>query len=136
VNLDVSLYHGGLHADLNETYLIGNVDEVGRSLVNCARECLKQAILTGNEPPPFPPHPKNAPDLTRGSQARRPLPRYRHCHLPRRSSKFPIVRREQNVLWPRSWETVPREPLNTALWPEQSPGHHETRPLFYDRADD
>ena len=47
INLDVSLYYGGLHADLNETYLIGNVDETGRSLVNCARECLKQAILQG-----------------------------------------------------------------------------------------
>jgi len=129
VNLDVSLYHGGLHADLNETYLIGKVDEVGRSLVNCARECLKQAILTGNIHHQF-------TYLTQGSQARRPLSRCRHCYLPRRGSKLPTFRCQQNLLRPRRRKTLPREPFNTALWTEQGPWNHETWPLFYDRADD
>jgi hypothetical protein len=79
VNLDVSLYHGGLHADLNETYLIGNVDEVGRSLVNCARECLKQAILTGAN--------SLTTALTLVSQTRRPLSRRRRRHQPSRRRK-------------------------------------------------
>ncbi|CEG81117.1 Putative Methionine aminopeptidase [Rhizopus microsporus] len=44
VNLDVSCYYNGFHADLNETYLVGNVDERGKQLVQCARECLEKAI--------------------------------------------------------------------------------------------
>ncbi|RKP08717.1 peptidase M24, structural domain-containing protein [Thamnocephalis sphaerospora] len=44
LNIDVSIYHGGFHADLNETYLVGNVDEGGRRLVQAARECLEKAI--------------------------------------------------------------------------------------------
>ena len=47
VNIDVSLYHGGFHGDLNETYYVGdkakaNPDAV--RVVECARECLEQAI--------------------------------------------------------------------------------------------
>lgn len=44
VNIDVSLYHDGFHSDLNETYLVGDVDETGRKLVECSRECLAKAI--------------------------------------------------------------------------------------------
>ena len=44
VNVDVSVYFDGYHADLNETYLVGNVDEKGRKLVNTTRECLQKAI--------------------------------------------------------------------------------------------
>jgi methionyl aminopeptidase len=44
INIDVSLYYDGFHADLNETYLVGNVDEAGRRLVQNARECLEKAI--------------------------------------------------------------------------------------------
>ncbi|KAI8960092.1 methionine aminopeptidase [Daldinia sp. FL1419] len=47
INLDVSLYHGGYHADLNETYYVGdkakaNPDTV--RVVETARECLEEAI--------------------------------------------------------------------------------------------
>ncbi|KAG8158645.1 hypothetical protein KVR01_011767 [Diaporthe batatas] len=47
LNLDISLYHGGYHADLNETYYIGdrakaNPDVV--RLVETTRECLNKAI--------------------------------------------------------------------------------------------
>lgn len=49
LNLDVSLYHGGYHADLNETYYVGdrakaNPDAV--RVVETTRECLDKAIET------------------------------------------------------------------------------------------
>lgn len=44
VNLDVTCYYNGFHGDLNATYLVGNVDEQGRKLVQTARECLEKAI--------------------------------------------------------------------------------------------
>ncbi|KAJ3310534.1 Methionine aminopeptidase 1 [Boothiomyces sp. JEL0838] len=43
-NIDVSVYHDGFHSDLNETYLVGNVDENGVKLVKNARRCLDEAI--------------------------------------------------------------------------------------------
>ncbi|KAJ3272059.1 Methionine aminopeptidase 1 [Terramyces sp. JEL0728] len=43
-NIDVSVYHDGFHSDLNETYLVGNVDAAGVKLVNNARRCLDEAI--------------------------------------------------------------------------------------------
>lgn len=47
VNIDVTLYHGGYHGDLNETYYVGdkakaNPDTV--RVVETARECLDNAI--------------------------------------------------------------------------------------------
>ncbi|XP_028754180.1 methionine aminopeptidase 1A [Neltuma alba] len=44
VNVDVTVYHNGVHADLNETYFVGNVDEESRRLVQCTYECLDKAI--------------------------------------------------------------------------------------------
>ncbi|ORX58315.1 methionyl aminopeptidase 1 [Hesseltinella vesiculosa] len=44
VNLDVTCYYKGFHGDLNETYLVGKVDEKGQKLVQTARECLEKAI--------------------------------------------------------------------------------------------
>ncbi|XP_044491727.1 methionine aminopeptidase 1A-like [Mangifera indica] len=44
VNIDVSVYYKGVHADLNETYFVGNVDELSHQLVQCTYECLKKAI--------------------------------------------------------------------------------------------
>lgn len=44
VNIDVTVYKDGFHADLNETYLIGNVDEAGKKLVQTTYECLELAI--------------------------------------------------------------------------------------------
>eukprot|EP01097_Dermamoeba_algensis_P002883 TRINITY_DN2147_c0_g1_i1.p1 TRINITY_DN2147_c0_g1~~TRINITY_DN2147_c0_g1_i1.p1 ORF type:complete len:236 (-),score=52.52 TRINITY_DN2147_c0_g1_i1:53-760(-) len=44
INIDVSVYFNGYHGDVNETYLIGNVDETGRRLVQTTRECLEKAI--------------------------------------------------------------------------------------------
>jgi len=44
VNVDISAYYGGFHADLNETFLIGNVDEKGQLLVKTTHEALNAAI--------------------------------------------------------------------------------------------
>ncbi|KAJ3111986.1 Methionine aminopeptidase 1 [Physocladia obscura] len=44
VNIDVSVYYNGFHADLNETVYVGNVDDAGRKLVETTRECLEKAI--------------------------------------------------------------------------------------------
>jgi len=44
LNIDISLYHGGVHADLNETYLVGNVDDAGKALVKSAYDSLHAAI--------------------------------------------------------------------------------------------
>jgi methionyl aminopeptidase len=41
------VYYNGMHADLNETYLVGNVDEAGKKLVNTTREALEKAIQIG-----------------------------------------------------------------------------------------
>ncbi|KAI1822772.1 methionine aminopeptidase 1 [Xylaria intraflava] len=47
LNLDISLYHGGYHADVNETYYIGDkarADPDSVRVVETARECLDEAI--------------------------------------------------------------------------------------------
>lgn len=44
VNIDVSVYKDGFHADLNETFLVGNVDEDSVRLVKCAYESLAAAV--------------------------------------------------------------------------------------------
>lgn len=47
VNLDVTVYIYGVHADLNETFFIGDVDADSRMLVKTAFNCLKKAIDMG-----------------------------------------------------------------------------------------
>lgn len=47
VNLDVTVYKDGFHADLNETVPVGNVDDNGLRLIKNARECLEKAIAMG-----------------------------------------------------------------------------------------
>ena len=47
LNLDVTLYHGGFHGDLNETYYVGPkalADKDSVTVVETSRECLDQAI--------------------------------------------------------------------------------------------
>jgi len=43
VNLDVSIFHKGFHSDLNETFLVGNVDEGKEKVVRAAYESLHAA---------------------------------------------------------------------------------------------
>ena len=47
INLDVTVFVHGMHADLNETFFIGNVDADSRMLVRTAFDCLKNAIEMG-----------------------------------------------------------------------------------------
>jgi methionine aminopeptidase len=47
INLDVTVYYKGHHADLNETYFIGEVDADSRRLVETAYNCLAAAVAVG-----------------------------------------------------------------------------------------
>ena len=46
LNIDVTLYHGGFHGDLNETYYIGEASQDPDSVrvVETARDCLEESI--------------------------------------------------------------------------------------------
>ena len=44
VNLDVTIYLDGVHGDTNATFLVGQVDERSRRLVEITRECLDVGI--------------------------------------------------------------------------------------------
>ncbi|KAG7464017.1 hypothetical protein MATL_G00182780 [Megalops atlanticus] len=44
INIDVTVYLEGYHGDTSETFLVGEVDERGRSLVEAARRCRDEAI--------------------------------------------------------------------------------------------
>ncbi|RVE61862.1 hypothetical protein OJAV_G00173510 [Oryzias javanicus] len=44
INIDVTVYLDGYHGDTSETFLIGQVDEVGQRLVETARCCRDEAI--------------------------------------------------------------------------------------------
>ena len=44
VNCDVTIYLGGVHGDTNATFLVGEVDEDSRRLVEVTRECLAIGI--------------------------------------------------------------------------------------------
>jgi methionyl aminopeptidase len=46
VNLDVTLFIGGVHGDTNGTFLVGDVDDSSRRLVTVTRECLELGIAT------------------------------------------------------------------------------------------
>lgn len=44
VNLDVTVYKHGFHADLNETYFVGTVSDSSRDLVKTTYESLMKSI--------------------------------------------------------------------------------------------
>jgi methionyl aminopeptidase len=44
VNLDVTAYVDGVHGDTNAMFLVGDVDEASRRLVDVTRQCLDRAI--------------------------------------------------------------------------------------------
>jgi methionyl aminopeptidase len=44
VNVDVTLYVDGFHGDLNETFLVGHVDEKYKKLIQVTKTCLERAI--------------------------------------------------------------------------------------------
>jgi len=44
LNIDITVFHRGFHGDLNETFLIGDVNENDKKLVRVTHECLLKAI--------------------------------------------------------------------------------------------
>ncbi|XP_002014348.2 methionine aminopeptidase 1D, mitochondrial [Drosophila persimilis] len=44
INIDVTVYLNGYHGDCSETFLVGDVDEHGRYLVEATRTCLDMCI--------------------------------------------------------------------------------------------
>ncbi|MGH9102537.1 MAG: type I methionyl aminopeptidase [Acidimicrobiales bacterium] len=44
VNLDVTVFLGGVHGDTNATFLVGDVDDASRRLVRVTRECLERGV--------------------------------------------------------------------------------------------
>lgn len=44
VNVDISVFLNGYHADLNETYCVGNVDADSKRLIKAAHDSLQEAI--------------------------------------------------------------------------------------------
>ena len=46
-SVDITVYKEGFHGDLNETFLVGNVDKVGVDLVKASYESLQKAIEFG-----------------------------------------------------------------------------------------
>jgi methionyl aminopeptidase len=44
VNLDITVFYKGFHSDLNETYVVGEVDVKSAKLIQCAHESLLEAI--------------------------------------------------------------------------------------------
>ncbi|MBX7114901.1 MAG: type I methionyl aminopeptidase [Myxococcaceae bacterium] len=44
VNLDITVFLNGVHGDTNATFLVGNVDDDSRRLVDVTRECMMRGI--------------------------------------------------------------------------------------------
>src|SRR5688500_5635984 len=44
VNVDISVFYGGVHGDVNDTFLVGNVDDKGKKLVSATKDVLDKAI--------------------------------------------------------------------------------------------
>lgn len=44
VNVDITVYKNGFHGDASRTFLVGDVDEKGRQLVECTKNALMAAI--------------------------------------------------------------------------------------------
>jgi methionyl aminopeptidase len=44
INVDVSVLYNGYHGDLNETFVVGEVDEASRNLIKATHDCLMTAV--------------------------------------------------------------------------------------------
>jgi len=44
INVDITVFLDGVHGDSSRTFLVGNVDEAGRLLVEATREALQRGI--------------------------------------------------------------------------------------------
>ena len=45
--VDITVFYGGFHGDLNETMFVGRVDDGSRKLVQTAYECMMKGIEIG-----------------------------------------------------------------------------------------
>nr|XP_002712334.1 methionine aminopeptidase 1D, mitochondrial isoform X1 [Oryctolagus cuniculus] len=53
INIDVTVYFNGYHGDTSETFLVGDVDDCGKKLVEVARRCRDEAIAACRAGAPF-----------------------------------------------------------------------------------
>ncbi|GBE80240.1 Methionine aminopeptidase 1 [Sparassis crispa] len=53
VNVDITIYKDGFHGDTSQTFLVGDVDEQGRALVQTTREALEASIAACAPGRPF-----------------------------------------------------------------------------------
>lgn len=53
VNIDVTVFLDGFHGDTSATFMVGDVDECGKTLVQVTNECLDQAIKICGPDVPF-----------------------------------------------------------------------------------
>lgn len=53
INVDITVYYDGYHGDCSKTFLVGNVDERGKYLVECTEECLNESIKLCGPGKPF-----------------------------------------------------------------------------------
>ena len=50
---DLQVYLNGFHGDVSETFLVGEVDDQGRRLVDATRNCLDEALAICRPGRPF-----------------------------------------------------------------------------------
>lgn len=53
INVDITVYLNGFHGDCSKTFLVGNVDERGKFLVDITEKCLLEAISSCGPLRPF-----------------------------------------------------------------------------------
>lgn len=58
--IQLQVFYNGFHGDCCETYLVGDVDEAGRHLVEAARKCRDEAVAICAPGVPFAAVGKNA----------------------------------------------------------------------------
>ncbi|XP_008195219.1 methionine aminopeptidase 1D, mitochondrial [Tribolium castaneum] len=44
INVDITVFYNGYHGDCSKTFLVGNVDDLGKELVKATETCLKEGI--------------------------------------------------------------------------------------------
>ncbi len=48
INIDVTLFKEGVHGDTNATFMVGDVDDASRRLIQVTRDCLERGIEAAN----------------------------------------------------------------------------------------
>ena len=95
VNIDITGYIGGVHGDTNATYLVGDVDEESRLLVERTHEAMMRGIKAALPGPPDQHHRPGHRELRQAVRLRRRpgLHRPRHRHrVPLRPGRPPLRR--------------------------------------------